>query len=225
MATSSQDETSRCQLSHLEAALALFVSHWDSSGYFSLRWRTTPNRPTLAYEQAMDGGEHVRPRTTPAGAFERAREYLRTGKRIDMVELAADLDVARATLYRWTGDRERLLADTVWAEAHAIADAHLKRHRRRSRLARIRAVCVDLPGLLRPQRRRQRVPRPRARAGLELLTRVNGASVPGWSRGPATSSRARSTPATTAPRRIRRCSPTASSRSESASCTTAATRT
>ena len=39
-----------------------------------------------------------------------------------MVALAAELDVSRATLYRWTGDRERLLADAVWAEARATAD-------------------------------------------------------------------------------------------------------
>jgi len=30
--------------------------------------------PTLAYEQAMSGAERVKPRATPAGAFERARE-------------------------------------------------------------------------------------------------------------------------------------------------------
>lgn len=100
-------------------------------------------QPTLAFEQAMSGAERVRPRTTPAGAFERAREYLRAGRRLDMVQLAADLGVSRATLYRWTGDRERLLADAVWAEAHAIAEHLLRVTEGESGLPCILAVCVD----------------------------------------------------------------------------------
>ena len=78
--------------------------------------------PTLAYEQAMGGAERVKPRATPAGAFERAREYLRAGKRIDMVALSADLGVARGTLYRWTGDRDQLISDVLWAESKQTLD-------------------------------------------------------------------------------------------------------
>jgi AcrR family transcriptional regulator len=132
------------------------------------------DRPTPAYEQAMGGAATVLPRTTPAGAFERAREYLREGRRIDMVALAADLGIARATLYRWTGDRERLLADAVSAEALAIAEHFHAQTRRRRGLSRIQAICVgylayfgDNPGVnafLAHERG----------AGLELITRVRG---------------------------------------------------
>jgi AcrR family transcriptional regulator len=49
-----------------------------------------------------------------------AREMFSRGERIDMQVLAAQLGVSRATLYRWTGDRERLLADVLWANADAL---------------------------------------------------------------------------------------------------------
>ena len=51
------------------------------------------------------------PKATRALAFDTARHRIRTGHKLDMVALAADLGV---TLYRWTGDRDRLLAD-VWS--------------------------------------------------------------------------------------------------------------
>jgi AcrR family transcriptional regulator len=133
------------------------------------------HRPTPAYEQAMGGAETVqRPRPTPAGAFERAREYLREGRRIDMVALAADLGIGRATLYRWTGDRERLLTDAVWAEALAIAEHFAYATRRRKGLSRIQAICVGFltyfgenPGVTAFLEHERGL-------GLELMIRVNG---------------------------------------------------
>ena len=40
-----------------------------------------------------------------------------------MGRLADELGVARTTLYRWTGDRDRLLADVLWAETKGVLDA------------------------------------------------------------------------------------------------------
>jgi len=131
-------------------------------------------RPTLAYEEAMGGADRVRARPTPAGAFERAREYLRAGKRIDMVALAADLGVARATLYRWTGDRERLLADAVWAEAHAVADHLLHETRRKTGKARIEAVCVQFIAWFGASDGVNAFLEHERDAGLELMIRVKG---------------------------------------------------
>jgi tetracycline repressor-like protein len=131
-------------------------------------------RPTLAYEQAMAGAEHVTPRPTPAAAFERARALLRAGKRIDMVALAADIGVARATLYRWTGDRERLVADAAWAEAHAVASYVLHQSRRKTGLSRIQAVCVDFIAGFADNEGVTAFLKHERGAGLELLTRVNG---------------------------------------------------
>jgi AcrR family transcriptional regulator len=155
-----RERRGRCRLSDITPIL-LRVEH----GF---------EQPTLAYAQAMDGAEHVRRRPTPAAAFQLAREFIRAGRRIDMVAIAAELDVSRATLYRWTGDRERLLADAVWAEAQATADYMLERHRGETGLARIQAVCVDFlthfgtnPGV-------QAFLEHERGAGLELLTWVNG---------------------------------------------------
>jgi AcrR family transcriptional regulator len=59
-------------------------------------------------------------KVTPADAFVRAREIVQAGGRLDMLALAAELGIARATLYRWTGDREQLLSDILWADVHAL---------------------------------------------------------------------------------------------------------
>lgn len=142
-------------------------------------------QPTLAYKQAMGGAERVKPRATPAGAFERAREYLRAGKRLDMVQLAAELGIARATLYRWTGDRERLLADAVWAEALAIAEHILHANRRKSGVSRIRSVCVDYLDYFGRNEGVNAFLQHERDSGLQLLTRVNGSFRPrvvSWTR-------------------------------------------
>jgi AcrR family transcriptional regulator len=49
------------------------------------------------------------------------RAYL-AGRRLDMRELATELGVSRNTLYRWTGDRERLLQDVIWSLSEATID-------------------------------------------------------------------------------------------------------
>jgi AcrR family transcriptional regulator len=131
-------------------------------------------KPTLAYEQAMSGAEPIKPRATPAGAFQRAREYLRTGRRIDMVTLAADLGVARGTLYRWTGDRERLLADATWAEAHAVAEHLLRRSEGRTGLDRIQTVCANFIAAFAGNQGVNSFLEHERHSGLELLTRLSG---------------------------------------------------
>lgn len=76
---------------------------------------TTQHRPRLE-------------RATPEHALRFARETFLRCERIDMRELADDLGVGRTTLYRWVGDREKVLGvvlarltertwETVQAEA------------------------------------------------------------------------------------------------------------
>jgi AcrR family transcriptional regulator len=45
--------------------------------------------------------------------------------------LAAARGVARTTLYRWTGDRERLLSDLVWADMSALLTGIAERNEER----------------------------------------------------------------------------------------------
>lgn len=50
-------------------------------------------------------------------AFRIARQWFVAGRRIEMQELAAELGVNRATLFRWVGSRDDLLAEVLWSLA------------------------------------------------------------------------------------------------------------
>lgn len=50
-------------------------------------------------------------------AFRIARRWFMAGRRIEMRELAAELGVNRATLFRWVGSRDDLLAEILWSLA------------------------------------------------------------------------------------------------------------
>jgi AcrR family transcriptional regulator len=65
--------------------------------------------------------------------------YLR-GQRLDMQALAAELDVSRATLYRWTGDREQLLSDVLWSLSNEIFERAKADHPRHTGAKRLLAI-------------------------------------------------------------------------------------
>ncbi|MGA2012170.1 MAG: QsdR family transcriptional regulator [Solirubrobacteraceae bacterium] len=98
--------------------------------------------PSIAYRQAMAGAAIVERRPTPAAAFQRARELFLAGERVDMGRLAAELGVARTTLYRWTGDRHRLLGDVAWAEVDALL-GHFARTAAGTGVERLRSIAGD----------------------------------------------------------------------------------
>ncbi|KUH80928.1 TetR family transcriptional regulator [Mycobacterium sp. GA-1999] len=50
-------------------------------------------------------------------AFRIARRWFIDGRRIEMQELAAELGVNRATLFRWVGGRDELVAEIIWSLA------------------------------------------------------------------------------------------------------------
>ncbi|MEB4211072.1 QsdR family transcriptional regulator [Mycobacterium sp. 94-17] len=50
-------------------------------------------------------------------AFRIARRWFIASRRIEMQELAAELGVNRATLFRWVGGRDELLAEIIWSLA------------------------------------------------------------------------------------------------------------
>jgi len=63
-------------------------------------------------QRQLAGTEPARP-----GALDALREAQRmfqAGHRVDMQAIARKLDVDRATLYRWVGSREQLLAEVLW---------------------------------------------------------------------------------------------------------------
>jgi AcrR family transcriptional regulator len=59
---------------------------------------------------------------TPRDAYDAATRTYVAGRRLDMRELAHELGVSRNTLYRWTGGRERLLQDVIWALSESVID-------------------------------------------------------------------------------------------------------
>lgn len=54
-------------------------------------------------------------RPTREHALEIAREMFERGERLDMQTLSAALGIGRTTLYRWVGDRERLIGEVLAA--------------------------------------------------------------------------------------------------------------
>jgi AcrR family transcriptional regulator len=66
-------------------------------------------------ERALANGDAP----TPLDALRAARRRWVLNGRVDMGELAAELGISRATLYRWVGSRERLLGEVLWTFADA----------------------------------------------------------------------------------------------------------
>ena len=62
-----------------------------------------------------------RPATaTRADVLRAARDQFLAGQRVDVTIIARDLGLGRATIYRWFGSRERLLADAVATELESL---------------------------------------------------------------------------------------------------------
>ncbi len=74
---------------------------------------STPRETSL--ERAISHGPTAT--VTALDALRAARQAWLANGRIDMGALAAELGVSRATLYRWVGDRERLLGEVLWSFA------------------------------------------------------------------------------------------------------------
>ena len=54
-------------------------------------------------------------RATPADAFRRARSMWLKGERIHLASLSAELNIGRATLFRWVGNKDLLLGEVLWS--------------------------------------------------------------------------------------------------------------
>jgi AcrR family transcriptional regulator len=72
---------------------------------------------TTSLERALDNDGTQAP--TPLDALRLARKRWLERGRLDMGELAAELDVSRATLYRWVGTKDRLMGEVLWTFAEA----------------------------------------------------------------------------------------------------------
>ncbi|MEX2475784.1 QsdR family transcriptional regulator [Marinobacter sp.] len=59
--------------------------------------------------------EKTTTRATPADAFRKARRMWLKGERIHLASLSAELNIGRATLFRWVGNKELLLGEVLWS--------------------------------------------------------------------------------------------------------------
>jgi AcrR family transcriptional regulator len=60
-----------------------------------------------------------------------ARAQFMAGDRVDLTIVARDLGLGRATIYRWFGSRERLVAEVIADESEALISRHRREVRRR----------------------------------------------------------------------------------------------
>jgi AcrR family transcriptional regulator len=81
----------------------------------------------------------------PLTAFKLARRWFTEGRRIEMQELAAELGINRATLFRWVGSRDDLIGEVVWslAEPTLAAAAEASEERGGARIAAIMGRFAD----------------------------------------------------------------------------------
>lgn len=133
----------------------------------------TPAPPTPAYAQATAVDDEAEVRVTPGDAFVRAREIVHRGERLDMKALAAELGVARATLYRWTGERERLLSDIMWVDVCAVLDRLLESSSERG-VARIQTIAERFLELLVSGEQFSTLLRAEGDTAFRLITAPNG---------------------------------------------------
>ena len=60
-----------------------------------------------------------------------ARAQFMAGDRVDLTIVARDLGLGRATIYRWFGSRERLVAEVIADESEVLISRHRREVRRR----------------------------------------------------------------------------------------------
>jgi AcrR family transcriptional regulator len=82
-----------------------------------LRQAAETTSPVTRLPTALERQLAAPPPPSALEAFRAARRRFLAGERIEMGALATDLGVNRVTLYRWVGNRERLLAEIIWSLA------------------------------------------------------------------------------------------------------------
>jgi AcrR family transcriptional regulator len=80
------------------------------------------------------------PGEVPAEIFAAAVDAFTSGQRLDMRSLARRLGVARATLYRRAGNRDRLLDELLWWRARRLLDDQVRASTELAGTARLIAV-------------------------------------------------------------------------------------
>lgn len=130
---------------------------------------------SLALRAAREShAELTRTLATPAAAFRAARRMFLQGRRVDMQALAAELDVSRATLYRWTGDREELLSDVLWSLSDDLLEQAKADHPEHTGRERLLAIFRQHVGALVQAEPLHVFLQQETHAAIRILTSPNG---------------------------------------------------
>lgn len=117
-------------------------------------------------------------RATPAAAFRAARRTYLRGERLDMQRLAADLGISRATLYRWTGQRDQLLGDVLWSLSDDIFEQAKRDHSKHTGAKRLLAIFRQHVGALVAAEPLEVFLKQETHAALRILTSRSGGVQP-----------------------------------------------
>jgi AcrR family transcriptional regulator len=120
----------------------------------------------------------MRTSATPAAAFGAARRTYLRGERVDMQALAAELGISRTTLYRWTGQREQLLADVVWSLSDDLFEQAKRDHPRHTGPKRLLAIFRQHVGALVEAEPLHAFLQQETQAALRILTSPTGGVQP-----------------------------------------------
>lgn len=141
------------------------------------------DRPTLAGSLALEAArrpdsELATTRATPAAAFRAARRMYLRGERLDMQRLAGGLGISRATLYRWTGQRDQLLSDILWSLSDDLFEQAKLDHPRHTGADRLLAIFRQHVGALVEAEPLQVFLKQETQAALRILTSRHGGVQP-----------------------------------------------
>ena len=118
--------------------------------------------------------EPTRTQATPAGAFLAARRMYLQGQRLDMGALAKQLGISRATLYRWAGHRDQLLADVLWSLSDDIFEQAKADHPEHLGVERLLAIFRQHVGALIAAEPLHTFLQQETQAALRILTSPDG---------------------------------------------------
>ncbi len=141
--------------------------------------RHAPTNPSPALLAARQGNPALTiTRATPAAAFALARQHYLSGRRLDMQALAGELGVSRATLYRWCGQRERLLGDVLWSLSDELFQAACRHYPQHTGQTRILAIFREHVGGIVASQALRTFLRQETHVALRILTSSAGSVQP-----------------------------------------------
>jgi AcrR family transcriptional regulator len=134
---------------------------------------------SLALREATAGSPRLlRAVATPAAAFFAARRMYLEGRRLDMQAIAAELDISRATVYRWTGSRDQLLSDVLWSLSNESFERAKAAHPEHTGADRLLAIFRQHVGELVAAEPLHVFLRQETHAALRILTTSDGGVQP-----------------------------------------------